>query len=365
MAAPSHPDVPLSRPGWRNLSWQARLAVLLTFFLVGVIGLELLCRAYWRIARNVPPLHSEQIWLSYFPEVVSSGVSEAPESRDDDTFDVLFLGASVLHEAFGDIATRLQAVLEAKLHRPVRVFNLAYPGRTTRDSALKYERLSAKRFDLVVVYHGINDTYLNNCPRKVFRADYTHAPRFEQIALLEQHPEHRYLVLPYTARFLKSRWSQQLKLSTEPGPKWHHHGADLKTPASFEANLRRIVETADERGDPLLLMTFASHIPPDYSEERFRERKLDYAQHVSPLRLWGRAGTVPAALAAHNAVIRRLAASRPDILFVDQQKLMPAGKRYYNDPCHFTTAGCRRFTDHIARQIDWQAVATQGRARQD
>src|SRR5262249_10732503 len=154
-----------------------------------------------------------------------------------------------------------------------------------------------------------------NCPENVFRADYSHAPRLFQIQLLQRHPEHSVFALPYTVRYLKSRFARQLCLSTEPGQKWHHHGAVLKTPPSFRDNLETILGTARQRGEPVLLMTFALHIPENYTEEAFKAKALDYGRHVSPLRLWGLPENVRRGVAAHNDVIRELVRQWPSTLF--------------------------------------------------
>ena len=48
--------------------------------------------------------------------------------------------------------------------RNVRIFNLAMPAHTSRDSWLKYAALRDARFDLVIFYHGINEARVNNAP---------------------------------------------------------------------------------------------------------------------------------------------------------------------------------------------------------
>ena len=57
-----------------------------------------------------------------------------------------------------------------------------------------------KRWDLVLVYHGINDVVLNNCPPGAFRADYSIAyRRYGMQYDLKRHPEVGYFALPYTS----------------------------------------------------------------------------------------------------------------------------------------------------------------------
>jgi len=351
---PASAGVP--RRSWRDLSWQARLGVLavLTVLVLGV--LELSARAYWCINKKVPLLRTERIWNTFFPEIEASKVAQVAPLHGDSSFDVLLLGPSVLQENFGDIGPRLQAALAGQLGLPVRVINLARMGMTSRDSYLKYRRLSDKRFDLVVFYDGINDVYLNACPRRRYRSDYTHCPRYEQLAMLETHCEHNILVFPYTLRYLSSMLLDKLNLSSRPRVQWHHHGSTIRTPKSFAQNYDEMLAIARERHEPVLLMTFAYYLDPNYTDAAFKARALDYANHVSPVALWGTPENVTRTMDQQNEVIRGLAAGNGDFFFVDQQKLMPSGKRYYHDICHFTEEGCARFVDNIVAHLDLDRV---------
>src|SRR5690606_28230802 len=53
-------------------------------------------------------------------------------------------------------------------------------------------------------------------------------------------------------------------------------GNEIKTPPAFEANVRRIVALAAECETPLILMTFATWIPDNYTTEDFYAGKLGY-----------------------------------------------------------------------------------------
>jgi hypothetical protein len=332
---------------WRDLRWTTRCCLLLVPCLVLVVGLEIGARLYWKLSHNVPFFHSDRLWFAFYPEWKASGVDDAPRSRDDGIFDVLVLGGSVWHPTFGNVADRVRAELTDKLGKPVRIFNLANLGMTSRDSWLKYHRLADHCFDLVVFYHGINDTFLNSVPPGFFRSNYSHAPRYRQIEMLDEHPELAWLAFPYTARFLASKYLDKLELSTRPRRAWQKYAGDLRSAACFEANLAAILDEAGERGDPVLLATFAYHVPPNYSEDGFKAKTLDYAAHVSPIHMWGDPAHVVAALDAHNAIVRKLA-RRPEVVgLVDARSAMPSGREYYNDICHFTKAGC----DVFARMI--------------
>ena len=88
----------------------------------------------------------------------------------------------------------------------------------------------------------------------------------------------------------------------------------------------------------MLLMTFATYVPEDYSLEAFEAKRLDYGLHLTPLEVWGTREHVLETVAVHNEIVRSLAAQHAGVLFVDQAKLMAGVPRYFNDPCHVEAA---------------------------
>lgn len=350
------PKPPSRAPDWQRMRRSTRILLLVTKIVLLVGCLELASRAYWLIAKKVPLFHTGRIWNSFYPEFDEAKIHLAPTTHEDGVCDVLVLGPSVWHWIYGDLGPRFEKALQEKLGRPVKVYNLSNPGRTTRDAVIAYRKVADKRFDLVVVYHGINDHFLNNCPRALYRDDYTHAPRFHQIKVLESHPEHSCFVLPYTLRYLRSRWGEQLHLDDRPHRSHNDLGVDLKTPPAFRANLEEIAATAKLRGEPLVLLTFASHIPANYTEEAFQAKQLDYDRHHDPLRIWGTTESVPLALRAHNGIVRDVAAEHAHVHLVDMARRMPGGKAYYHDACHLTPAGCARFVDELMAGLDWKSL---------
>jgi hypothetical protein len=340
---------------WRHLRLSRKVCVLGLALLVLLAGLEGIARLYWWRIKKVPwqSLGTEAIWRTTYIEIASSGIDDVAPHHGDNTFDVLILGASVVHPSHGDIAARLRTRLEEEFGRPVRVVNFSYPGRTSADSQMKYARLEDRRFDLVLFYHGINDTFLNNCPPGEFRADYTHVRHIAQMRALLRHPEVGWFALPYTAWYLAINSAERCRLGTGIG-KWGRwdmrYGGDLRTPPSFEANLEAVVDLAQRRGDRLLLATFAHHIPENYTLEAFQAHRLDYDFHLCPAELWGEPAHLRRALAAHNDAVRRVAARR-GTLFVDIANRMPPGRLCFNDPCHLTGEGCRQFVELVVEAV--------------
>jgi hypothetical protein len=58
---------------------------------------------------------------------------------------------------------------------------------------------------------------------------------------------------------------------------------------------------------------------------------------------------VVAAVAAHNDVVRRVAAEphAGGVMFIDQARLMNGPGRDFDDPCHFSPSGCRHFVENL------------------
>src|SRR5262249_36495476 len=154
-----------------------------------------------------------------------------------------------------------------------------------------------------------------------FRPDYTHATRFAQLAALDGHAEVGWLALPYTAYYIGSNLLSRWHFTNNPRDDFARYGSDIRTPPCFEDNIEAIVRTAKERGDPVLLMTFAYYLPSDYSEAAFDAKALDYTDHVTPVSAWGEPANVVRTLDLHNEAVRRVAA-RHGLPLIEQRRLM-------------------------------------------
>jgi hypothetical protein len=327
-----------------------RLRFLVVYVLALLVLVELTCRLAWRIS-GVSFLHApNRIHHFFYPELEAA--EEAPDTRADGTYDVLVLGGSVLQ--YGDVGAQLARALEEAYPVPVRVYSLAREAHTSLDSFYKYRHLADRRFDLVLFYHGINEARANNCPGEMFRDDYSHWGWYRLVADYENGGE-RLLVLPYTLNFACTKIGGKTGLlkfvpKHRPGEEWTRYGATIRTGKTFLANLGRIRELAVARGDPLLVMTFATHVVEGYTLERFLAGELDYAGRTMPIELWGEPEHVLRAIAAHNRGVRTIAA-QPGVYLVDQEAEMPRGRRCFTDVCHFTAEGQRAFVANLVKGI--------------
>jgi len=306
----------------------------------------------WSVRGGVPINETAQIWDVYYPELRKSGVGEAHPRRADDRFDVLMLGGSVLEPEWGTIAEDLARNLHSELGDRFRIFNLARAAHTSRDSLLKYSHLAGKEFDLVIVYDGINDVRMNCCPRESFRDDYSHCGWYRGI---ERRLSAGKMALPISLNEQFELVRDTIPL-TVPDEAQREHGRDIKTARALRRNFEEILGQARARGDCVLLSTFACDIPADYTRERFSQHRLAYDDSndafICEAEMWGNFENVIAAVAAQNEAIRELAAARPEVLFVDQDELMPKQKRLFVDPCHLAGAGCRQFVENLWPKVE-------------
>jgi len=330
--------------------WRTRLGLLVVSALLCVAAAEVGARAFWSVAHGVPFRSPDRILYAYYPEL--ERVDREQPAHGDAFYDILVLGASTLHHGWSQVALSLSEQLAHHGRRNVRIFNLALPGHTSRDSRLKYAALSEARFELVLVYHGINEARANNAPPEVFREDYAHYSWYESVNALAPYHGAASFALPYTRRYLAVRMRNLLRAdryvaTDSPRKEWVKYGRDPRSAAPFRENLSAILDLARGRGDRVLLMTFAIHVPEDYSLEAFKAKRLDYALHQLPLELWGAPEHVVRTVAVHNEIVRSLAAQHEGVLFVDQARLMTGSGRYFNDPCHFTAAGAVKFVENL------------------
>ena len=279
------------------------------------------------------------LYQAVYPELVTRGIIDS--KPDGKTCRVLLLGGSVAEQT-GDV---LEQQLNERIGRPVKVFNAGYSAHTTRDSLhkLRYLTDSGGTFDLIIVYHGINDVNLNRYPADVFQEDYSHAGWYAHFESMRKNGG---------VTFTGVIGDATRRLTEDDQQAGFDHGADIKTPPAFAANLRSMIEIAAKDQTLCLLMSFASYLPKHYSREAFEKGKLEYSHgaYKSPVEVWGWADNVRNTIAAHNRVIREVAADHPELLFIDMEAevTQPAD---FSDVCHLTDAGIDHFVQVVADAI--------------
>lgn len=343
------------------MSRKRRLLLGVLTFLLVFAFVELTIRTTLALRYDYPFFTPRHIMYTYYPEV--KPVLAADIKKNNNSFNVLLLGASVLLSADGALAKELQKGLARNLpEKKVQVYNVAASAHTSLDSWYKYQLLKNKKFDLVIFYHGINETRANNCPPEVFRPDYSHYAFYQETNLLMRHPEMNYAVLPYFLELIYLRIANSLHLhelvpGQAPRQDWLKYGQDFKTSASFAKNVNNIIGLAKVKSEKLMLLGFAYYVPANYTFERFLQKQLDYDQHISPIELWGLPQNVSKGIDGHNQILRQIAGNNSQILYTDINTAIPKNKNYFNDICHFNLNGCKIFVQKVVATLEKSPVS--------
>ena len=270
-----------------------------------------------RLLLPVPFFNTKEVLQAFYPAYKE--VKTRKIVKDDETFDILILGGSVV-AAYYPIEKLLQEQLQLKTSKPIRIHNVAEPAHTSLDSYYKYKKLLDKSFDLVLFYHGINETRANNCPDSIFKKDYTHYSWYRALRQIDRQKEIRWTILPYTLHYA---WiylqefigSPELIHFKDNRKDWMKYGNSIKTEAAFRENIEKILSIAKRKNEKVILMSFAYYIPDDYSKEKFVNKALDYTRHNRAIEIWGKPEYVEKGILVHNTVIKSLAELHKEVIF--------------------------------------------------
>ncbi|MCB9872108.1 MAG: SGNH/GDSL hydrolase family protein [Planctomycetes bacterium] len=254
----------------------------------------------------------------------------------------------------GDHRMSFPALLGQKLaaaRPPIRVINAGTPGWTSLEVLIDFEtRILDLAPDVVLVYLGINDVM----PRVVWPPEEYHSdlsgwlrrdqhvrcpPLLERLTLsriwlvksgrLESHSSWTWVVgdQPPSSRYFT--FLHQRGTGAYPSGVFVDTPIEkiLQTnrPVFFERNLRNLVGIAKDRGVRVVLTTFAV-------SSKFPDRP--FVGHPA----------IRAAVAEHNAILRRIAADTGTPLF-DLAAKLPDDASLFTDGCHFTEKGNRLRVD--------------------
>lgn len=331
-----------------------RLGLSIAYLAYILLLLEISCRIYLMVGYGVPFLRPDTLPLYIYPEL--NEVIEKSIRKEDEYFDVLLLGASAIASNWGNVQSELKRQIPRK---NIRIHNLATRAHTSLDSFYKYRHLEKQEFDLVLLYHGINEQRMNNIEEERFQKDYSHYHWYRAINAFEAFYRFPFLALPYaipciiadTGKSLGILRFSPVFIDDIPLETRKEHGKILKSRDSFKENISKIITLAGKRNEPLLLLSFAYHYPENYTLRKFKEKKLDYGEHKSPVEIWGYPPHVVAGLAEHNKVIKELAEKHSNVLFIDLETMMPKSGDYFDDICHFSPRGSALFAEAVVNEV--------------
>ena len=292
----------------------------------------------------------KDIIYQYYPELKQSFKSK-------NTFNIIMLGASVFEDVRGNIRQKLMDYLKMKIpDKNIEIINFSHPGHTSKDSANKlktYKQLD--KANLVIFYHGINETKGNACPDSIFNIDYNHYQRINTINIILKHKEANLTIIPLYLDLLGQQIN--LKMSMEKyystkglGDKWLDYGNKIKTKVAFEKNVIEIYKHCQKQEVSLLNPEYVYHLPKNY---RRNDRYKFYTKTkfgMPAVELWGIPKNVKKGIDTHNAVNEKVA-KQYDFPFVKTNHLMPKIKSNFNDICHLTDSGAVAFVDIIGPEV--------------
>lgn len=205
------------------------------------------------------------------------------------------------------------------------VINAAQNGATTADTLVNLGLIHLDlKPDYVLAYHGNND--LESSYYRPFKSDYSHRrrkildPRHPVFDQLPRWLEYSALYVTLRLAFAKPPLNLWELYTRQDGTTDYENGPfGLET---FRRNLRSINALAEANGAKLVLGTFVYYSPWAYDNMRsvFAEG-------------WQRG------IDSHNAIIRELAASQPNIRLAEIASTFKPTRAHMVDFCHLTQAG--------------------------
>lgn len=275
-------------------------------------------------------------------------------TKDDGYKDILILGGSVISPLWSRMDARLDSILSKK---NVRVFDVAIPGHTSLDNAIKYELLKDKEFDLVIYYEAINENRANNTAPDLFKDDYSQMEWYHHIGLIRKHPELNFTTLPYllhkaivtiTRKITKTPFLENDNVRKEN----RQYGADIKTAGPYKKNLEDIISLASKKEEKLLLMAYTSFFPDvnflgDPSDAQYFAKNCARAAIVT---VWGDTKNTKKGIEVHNDILTSLA-NEHKTYYLDMRKMIPQEVDCFCDICHLSEKGCAIFADALANYI--------------
>jgi hypothetical protein len=282
---------------------------------------------------------------------------EIARNKPANTVRVLVLGSSTMFNRH--LGERLRMALQQKTAKRVELLDAGIRSHTTRADLLKLQLLADYQWDYVLLYDGINDLWANHVLPQDFRADYAQLdPWYHRNFLLDHSLLARYsynLLLQqiHTAnRKMGNRFFPDYQFVFAKKP--YVNAAGFASLSAYADNVQSIISLSQKIGAKPVLLTFASHLPENYSRQDFLDGKLDYSNPDNydsrDVFNWGPPDYVREGLGKQNAVLRDLA-EKNAVQLIDVDLAMSGKGRWFGDVCHFNDDGVDVFTRIVAGML--------------
>lgn len=326
------------------------------YFVLTLTLFEFSLRAFYSIKhKNTNILvYPQSLIKKYYPE--SFNHIYRNNEQNDDSINILFLGGSAINKDWSHIEKILKDTLSQKYPFEFNITNCAVPAHTSLDSRIKFDLLKNQNFDIILLYHGINELRFNNCPDTIFDKDYRHVEFYANTKGLTGKMSN-YTILPHVINSIKLRikqsfgFNQWLSIGAPRHKKWIKHGDSIKTKSSFYQNYKYIINNSKQRGIDVIIPTFAFYVPQNYSIEKFKNKDLDYCNYKSPIEMWGAKENVIKGIKTHNKLICDNFKFKYAHI-IDMDSLIGKNKKNFDDICHFTKDGSKEFVSIIIKTFE-------------
>ena len=273
------------------------------------------------------------------------------------TLRVLLLGSSTLFNRH--LGEQMKTALQQRTDKNVELLDAGIRSHTTRADVLKWQLLAAYEWDYVVFYDGINDLWANHVLPEDFRSDYAHLdPWYRRTVWLDNS-----LLLRYSYN-LASQLIHALNRKTGEilfpdyqfvfPKKPFVNAANFASMAAYRANVDALLASIRNTNARPVLLTFAYHLPENYSRQAFMDNTLDYSNPDNydkrDVFNWGPPEYVRNGLQQQNAIVRELALQH-QVQLIDVDAQMSHHGAWFGDVCHFNTAGVDVFVNAVAEAL--------------
>jgi lysophospholipase L1-like esterase len=129
-----------------------------------------------------------------------------------------------------------------------------------------------------------------------------------------------------------------------------YNGANFRAHETFAKNIRKLVKLIRKDNGVPILMTYAFHIPANYTRQAFQDDELGYVNPTHydkcPVELWGAVNYVREGIEEQNRIIRRIARDE-NVLMIDLDMKLSGNILMFGDPVHPSEKGVDAFVKNI------------------
>ena len=265
-----------------------------------------------------------------------------------DTLRILVLGSSTMFNRH--MGERLKAALQQKTDKKIELLDAGIRSHTSQADVVKLKMLAPYQWDIVLFYNGINDLWANHVLPEDFYSDYRQLNPWNRRNIFLDNS----LLARYSYNFWYYSIGSFVQYQFVFPKKPYINAANFSSLQSFTANIEQIIAISNSIDAKPILMTFAFHLPENYSRQAFLNKQMDYSNPDNydsrDVFNWGPPEYVREGLTQENAIIKKIAAKN-NIVLIDVDAEMSAQGLWFSDVCHFNDTGVDFFTASVATAL--------------